>query len=583
MKNEQEPVKKEAGPSIGTLLKPYSRFVTGLVVLAVIVNCLSLVMPKLVSHAIDTFVQGRFVMDAVIWQFTAVALLIFVLTYLQGVLQTYLSERVARDLRNDLAAKISRQTYSYIQSVTPSVLLTHLTSDIDGIKLFVSQAIVSVVSSLLLVTGSTIILLSINWKLALAVLTVFPIIAGTFAFTLSKVRVLFTKSQEVIDWLNKVINESILGAALVRVLNSQQPEFTKFMAANTEAKDNGLKILGMFASLIPIVSFVANVAILIILVLGGHYVINGSMTLGDFAAFNSYVALMIFPIFVMGFMSNVIARATASYARISKVLAEPEKEESGTHAAPLQGDITFEDVSLSFGEKPALQHVSFQVPAHTKTAIIGPTAAGKTQLLYLLTGLMHPATGRILFDGVAMEQLNLTAHHEQVGFVFQDSAMFNLSLRENIAFSTKVTEADVAKAIATAELSSFIESLPEGLDTLVSERGTSLSGGQKQRVMLARALALNPKVLLLDDFTARVDSATEKKILNNIEQNYPGMTIISVTQKISSVEHYDQILLLMEGEILARGTHATLMETSPEYVQIFNSQRSTSTYELQSE
>jgi len=167
-----------------------------------------------------------------------------------------------------------------------------------------------------------------------------------------------------------------------------------------------------------------------------------------------------------------------------------------------------------------------------------------------------------------------------VGFVFQDSILFNLTLRENIAFSKTVRDSDLEKAIATAELKDFIDSLPEKLDTIVSERGTSLSGGQKQRIMLARALALNPKVLLLDDFTARVDSQAERKILENVHRNYPAITLISVTQKIASVEDYDQIVLLMEGEVLATGTHKQLMETSPEYVQIYDSQRSTSHYEL---
>ena len=168
-----------------------------------------------------------------------------------------------------------------------------------------------------------------------------------------------------------------------------------------------------------------------------------------------------------------------------------------------------------------------------------------------------------------------------MGFVFQDSVIFNLTLRENIAFSTSVEQQDLGKAIQTAELEDFIAALPQGLETVVSERGTSLSGGQKQRVMLARALALNPQVLLLDDFTARVDASTERAILENVHQYYPGITLISVTQKIASVVDYDQIILLMEGEVLGIGTHQELMETSPEYVQLYDSQRSTSHYEVQ--
>ena len=177
---------------------------------------------------------------------------------------------------------------------------------------------------------------------------------------------------------------------------------------------------------------------------------------------------------------------------------------------------------MKFGEKDVLKDVSLTVPAGTRTAVIGPTAAGKTQLLFLLTGLLAPTSGSVEYDGRDIDDYDKTTLHQQVGFVFQDATMFNLTLRENIGFSKTVKDEDLEKAIATAELKDFIAALPQGLDTIVSERGTSLSGGQKQRIMLARALALNPRVLLLDDFTARVDTTTERKILENVRRNYPG-------------------------------------------------------------
>jgi ATP-binding cassette subfamily B protein len=238
-------------------------------------------------------------------------------------------------------------------------------------------------------------------------------------------------------------------------------------------------------------------------------------------------------------------------------------------------------VSLLFGEKQVLKNVSFSAEPGTKTAIIGPTAAGKTQMLYVLAGLMPPSSGTVTYDGVPLDSYDKQAFHRQAGIVFQDSIVFNLTLRENLAFNEVATEEHLQRAIAAAEIQDFIGTLPQGLDTVVSERGTSLSGGQKQRLMLARALALNPKVLLLDDFTARVDATTERAILKNIEDQFPGITLISVTQKIASVERYDQIILLMEGEVLATGTHTDLLATCPEYVQIYDSQRSTNSYELQ--
>jgi len=445
--------------------------------------------------------------------------------------------------------------------------------------MFVSQAIVSIASSLFIIIGASILLLTIDWKLALCVIAIIPIIGGTFFYVLRKVRVLFKESRAVIDWLNKVINESILGSALIRVINSQQLEYAKFLAANTKAKEFGLTILNLFASLIPVITFTANIAALTILALGGHYVIDGTMSLGDFAAFNSYLSILIFPILVIGFMSNIIAQATASYERISVVLNAPDSLGKGLIKENLRGDIDLKDVVVKYGQKPALKGISFSVKAGSKIAVIGPTAAGKTQMLYLLTGLINATSGTIAFDGRGIEEYDNESFHSQVGFVFQDSIIFNMSIRENIAFSDTVTDESLERAIDTAELRDFINSLPDGLSTIVSERGSSLSGGQKQRIMLARALAVNPKVLLLDDFTARVDGNTEKKILANVQKNYPGLTLISVTQKISAVEHYDQIIVLMQGEIVASGTHEDLMHNSTEYVQIFNSQQSTSNYE----
>jgi len=571
---------KVSKPSIFGVLKPYSKMVYSLIFFALISNAVNLVIPKLISHSIDDFTKGVFNYQHIIVEFLIAAFIIFIFTYLQTIIQTYASEKVARDLRTKLSDKISRQSFEFIQQANPSKLLTNLTSDIDSIKLFVSMAVVSMASSVFIIIGASILLISIDYKLAIPVLMIIPRIGGGFFVVLSKVRVIFKQSRAVIDWLNKVINESILGAALVRVLNSQTLEYNKFLDANSKAKELGLNILKLFATLIPMVVFVSNLATLVILALGGHFVVTGAMTIGDFAAFSSYLVILIFPIIIIGFMSNIMAQASASYERICAVLDAEETADIGTITNDLNGNIALKDITVLYGDKPALKSVSMNINTGTRVAVIGPTAAGKSQLLYLLTGLIKPNSGTIEFDGINIDEYNKEAFQHQIGFVFQDSVMFNMSVRENIAFNDKVTDESLEKAINTAELRDFIDSLPQGLNTIVSERGTSLSGGQKQRIMLARALAVNPKILLLDDFTARVDNKTELKILDNIHINYPEMTLLSVTQKISSVLHYHQIILLMEGEVLASGTHDELMASSTEYVQIFNSQRSTSHYEL---
>lgn len=572
--------KRPSKPNVFSLLKPYRGMVTFLIVFALLSNGVNLLVPKIISRGIDAFTAAQFSYRTVVTEFLAAAFVIFFFTYLQSIVQTFASERVARDLRKRLSDKISRQSYSYILKANPSKLLTNLTSDIDSIKMFVSMAVATIFSSIFMIIGTCVLLLMINYKLAIPIIAIIPIVGGAFAFIISKARVLFKRSREIIDWLNKVINESIMGSAIIRVLNSQQLEYHKFLEANTGARDVGLGILRLFAALIPIITFTANMGMLAILMLGGHFVIGQQMSLGDFAAFNSYLSLLIFPIIMIGFMSNIIAQATASYGRIYEVLEAPESEENGTTKATLRGNIELRNISLSYGEKPVLKNISLLVEGGTHVAILGPTAAGKSQLLNLLTDLVKPNSGTILFDGKEIEAYDKDSFRSQIGFVLQDSVIFNMSLRENIAFSDRVTDESLEKAIQTAELKDFVDSLPEKLDTIVSERGTSLSGGQKQRIMLARALAINPKILLLDDFTARVDRETEKMILKNLATNYPDLTLISVTQKVASVKRFGQIILLMEGEVIASGTHPELMETCTEYVQIENSQRSTSHYEV---
>jgi ATP-binding cassette subfamily B protein len=563
-----------------SLLGRYRAIILLLIIFALAGNASNLIIPGIISHSIDSYSAGKFNYLRLITQFSVATIAILIFTYIQSILQTLASERVAKNLRSQLSEKISKQGLTFILEANPSKLLTNLTSDMDSVKLFISMAVVNIVSSLFMIIAIFTLMLILNWKLALTVIAIVPIILATFFIVLSKVKVLFKKSREVIDRLNKVISESIMGSALIRVLNSQQPEYEKFLAANNDARNLGLSILRLFAIMIPIIIFVANLATVSILALGGHFVVINNMSLGQFAAFYSYLSMLIFPILMIGFMSNIIAQSSASYQRIYDVLRSPDTPETGNVTKELEGNIRLENVSLSYGQKPVLKNISFQIKKNSRTAILGPTAAGKSQLLNLLTHLVDVNSGIIEFDDILIQDYRKDSFHSQVGLVFQDSVIFNMSLRENIAFSDKVTDESLRKAIETSELTEFVESLPQKLDTIVSERGTSLSGGQKQRIMLARALAVNPKILLLDDFTSRVDRRTENKILCNIENNYPDLTLISVTQKVSSVKNFDLIILLMEGEIIAQGKHKDLLASCLEYVQIYNSQRSTHHYEL---
>ncbi|MES2623165.1 MAG: ABC transporter ATP-binding protein [Patescibacteria group bacterium] len=568
--------------TFGKLVKTYKGWTISVIVLGFAANVLALYVPKLAAKAIDAGVFSAWSPTLMILLGIAIATLI--VAVVQMYVSTYLSEKVALDLRAQLIDKISRQSFQYVDESTPGNLQTVLTSDVEAVKMVISQGFVTLFGALLTLVGSAIFLLSTNLRLGLYVLCVIPLLALSFGLIFGTVSRLFKEAQENIQSINAHINETIVGSALIRVLHSTADEVRKFMTVNARSRDIGLGIVKSFAGLIPLITLIANGATLIIIWFGGKQVIAGTMTIGDFSAFLSYSAMFIWPLFVLSFVGPAISRGAVSLKRISEVIDVEIKEESGTYDGAIRGDIEFKNVSLVYKtaageEKTVLKDISFKINAKTKNAIVGPTAAGKSQLFYLMSGLVQPTSGEVWIDGRIMAEYKISSLLKHIGLVFQDSILFNTSIRENIAFSNESINADEAlqKALQTAELTSLIKEMPQGLNTFVSERGTSLSGGQKQRLMLARALAIQPQILLLDDFTARVDQSTESLILGNVTTNYPDVTLVSITQKIEPIREYDQIIVLMEGEVVGIGRHDELLKDSFEYKQIFESQMSTET------
>ncbi len=571
---DKKPTKSSAF-QIFSLAKPYSGFIFLVFLISLSSNGLNLAVPKIFAYVIDIFQTPTFNFQKSFLLLAGIAGIIFIASSLQAILQTILSEKIGRDLRSQLIAKISQQPFSFIAEITPEKILTNLTGDIDNIKQIIALGLVQVFSSIILIVGASALLISINLHLALIILTIIPLIVLIFISIFSQISKYFKKAQANIDRLNKTINESIVASSLIRVLNSQSLEIQKFQKVNDDTREIGMSILKLFTSLIPLINIIANFGLVAVLYLGGRSIVFGTFTIGGFSAFLNYISMLIFPIIILGFISNLMARAMASFQRISLVLYAPTVKNKGLLESNLRGKVSFKNVTLKFGNKKILKSISFSVPAGSRTAILGPTAAGKTQIFYLLAGLLKPTSGKIFLDGLSQTKYSSKSLADQLGLVFQDSSIFNTTIRENINFKNINNEEALQKAIQTAELQDFIYSLPDGLETKVAERGASLSGGQKQRITLARALVINPKILLLDDFTARVDRQTEKNIFANLKKNYPHVTQILITQQINSVKDFDQIILVMEGEILATGTHQELLKKSKEYQQLYNSQLTT--------
>lgn len=559
------------------LLSRYWQLILLLLLLVLISNGLSLWLPKLIGDGIDSFAGNVVHLRAIVTRFSGVVLAILLLGFVQHVVQVYAAERVALDLRATLADRISGQDYCYVDEMGTAGLLTNFTADVEAVKRFAGQFMTTAAASVITSVGAAVMLLTMHWQLAVWVIGVIPLAAFALLRVQSRAKAMYAQSRPLLDHLNKIVEETVLGAMLIRIVNGQAQEQAKFRDASLRAKTFGFAILRPYTWVIPLIPFTANAAALIVLALGGHYVITGAMSLGELMSFNGYISMVLFPVIMLCTMSNGIAEATIAYQRIQAVGAS-DTAEAGGPVLDFQSEIVLAGVSKNYGQTPVLKDVSFTLRPGDRVGVIGPTAAGKTQLLYLLAGLTRPGSGSVKFDGYDAKQSRL--RNGLIGFVFQDSILFNMSIRANISFSEAVSEAALEKAIETAALREFIAALPDGLDTVVAERGASLSGGQKQRLMLARALATNPKLLLLDDFTARVDARTGQQILGNLKKNYPALTVVVVSQKIDLVEAYDQVLLLVQGEMVAAGKHEDLLLTSPDYLQILKSQQSTRNYEV---
>lgn len=545
-------------------------------------NLLVIALPRIASEELNKIFTGDSNLDDFAKLYLGLMTLILLSAVVLTILSNIVTENFAAEVRRNVINKISKFSYKTVNDIGSSKLLTNLTSDVDAVKALFNQGIITIFSSLVLVIGTSISMLSINRDLAWAVIAVIPMLLISFGIIFSFIGKFFEAAQKNLDKLNNVINENIVGSALTKVLNSGYVEIKKFFTINELNRKTNLKIVYGFASLIPIITILANVALLAVVYFGGRDVIDfinsmgvEGLSPGDYTAFFTYVGMFIGPVLFLGFTASTIARSVTSIKRIKEVLDMDERTNIGTVVKDVKGSIKFDNVTYEINNKTLLKDISFEIRPGTKNAIVGPTAAGKTQIFNLIAGLQDPTSGKILLDGTDINEIEINSFYSQVALVFQDSVIFNTSIKENILFNSNVNEENLEKAIKVAELSDFVAAQDQKENTIISERGSSLSGGQKQRLTLARALAINPKVLLLDDFTARVDIKTERNIIENLDKEYPNLTLLSITQKIESIKNYDQIFLIMEGELIASGTHKELLKNSFEYQQIFNSQQTT--------
>ena len=563
-------------------LRAYRGQTVGAFLALLLASAASLVAPQLIAYAIDEGIaprRTRIILLAVCG-LAAAALVRGLFTFLQGYLAERASQGVAYDLRNDLFARIERLGFAYYDRVETGQLVTRLTSDVEQIRSFAGSGAVQMAAAVVMLLGTTTLLLVIDWQLALVALTVVPVIFVVLLRFVRRIGPLFRGVQQRLGRLNSVLQEDLAGVRVIRTFAREGYESDRYRAVNDELLEKNLETVRAFSNNFPFVFLVANVGTLLIVLFGGLQVIGGRLSIGELVAFNTYLGFMLFPIFTIGFLAAGISRAGASSLRVFEVLDAPLEIQDSPEAVPLPPiscRVEFDDVRFRYpgGEREILRGVSFVAEPGQTVAILGTTGSGKSTLVNLIPRFYDVSGGRVLLDGHDVRDVTLASLRSQIGVVMQSSLLFSGTVRENIAYGRPgATQEEIEGAARAAQAHEFIETLPQGYATVIGERGLGLSGGQRQRIAIARALLIDPRLLILDDSTSAVDAETEAAIRESLDRlmRDSSRTAFVIAQRISTVRDADLILVLDDGEIAARGTHDELLRDSELYNEILGSQ-----------
>jgi len=503
-----------------------------------------------------------------------------VLAFVNTILAARISEGFAADLREKAFANIQTFSFANLNKLQTSELLVRLTSDINIVKSSVMMTVRMLFRVPLLLVGSLIMLISTSPKLALLLLFLLPAILVLVGILSTKARPLFRKVQEKLEKVNNVLHENIAGVRLVRAFVRSDHEQKRFQAVNEDLTQTSTKVHRLMSTLMPSMILVLNLGVVALLWFGGNMVIDGALTTGQIVAFVNYLHMIIFPILMLGMILPQYYAAMASMDRVMEVIETKPTvvypEESSKHIT--EGRVTFENVSLDYdGEEdehvPVLQGINFTANPGEMVAILGATGSGKTSLISLIPRFYDPTQGRVLIDGVDVREISQSELRRNIAVTLQNAILFSGTVAENIRFGRpEASDEEVIAAAKAAQAHDFIMEKENGYQAAVGQRGMNFSGGQKQRLAIARALCVNPRILILDDSTSSVDVETEAEIQIALEELMEGRTSFVVAQRISTVLRADKIIVLMNGRIAAEGTHAELIESSLIYQAIYHSQ-----------
>jgi ATP-binding cassette subfamily B multidrug efflux pump len=497
-------------------------------------------------------------------------------------LQAYTAERssqtVAFDLRNELYAKIQGLSFSYHDRNQTGQLMVRATDDVEKLRLFIGQGLLQLVYAVVLFFGTLAILFSTNARLTLVVLPMLPVALALFFLFNKYARPMFTQVQVRLSAMNTVLQENLAGIKVIKAFTREQSEKAKFDAAALSVMDQQISLARLFAFLFPLMFLIGNLGQAAVQYFGGVQIIGGTLTVGEWQEFSMYLVFLIMPITLFGFIITQMSQASASAIRIFEILdasSDVVDKPGAIQLPPVEGRVVFNHVTFRyFGSgDPVLRDISFIAQPGQTIALLGATGSGKTTIINLLPRFYDPSEGSITIDRHDLRDVTLESLRSQIGIVLQETTLFTGTIRDNIAFGRPDASIEAVMAAARAAAAhDFIMSFPQGYDTPVGERGTTLSGGQKQRIAIARALLLDPRILILDDSTSSVDLATEIQIQKALDKLMLDRTSFVIAQRISTVMNADQILVLDKGQIVGRGKHEELLEENEIYADIYHSQ-----------
>ena len=582
-------------------LVPYlKRYRSGLLwggLCVLLTNGIAVQFPQVLRHATNDLHQAGITDQKLLRLVLKYALLVVAVFVAKGIFQFLtrwivigISRDIEFDLRNDLFAHLERLSYSYYQRNRTGDIMAKATNDLNAVRNLLGPAIMYSANTIVFTALAVGYMLKISPKLTLYAFLPLPIASIVIQYFGRQIHERFERIQAMFSDISARAQENFSGARVVRAYVQEQAEIAAFEAANQEYIRRSLGLVRLMGMLWPTLELMLGIAIVIVLWLGGRQVLLGRMDVGDFVAFNTYMAQLMWPVIALGWVINIFQRGTASMGRINQILTEqPEiadAVEGATGVSPvlpgedarlstgdIQGEIEFRNLNFDYNGVAVLNDINLRIPAGSSLAIVGPTGSGKTTLVNLIPRIYDAAPGAVLIDGKPIREFPLDSLRRKIGFVPQETFLFSETIRENIAFGKHDAHLpEVQAAAEAANIAHDIESFPESYGTTVGERGITLSGGQKQRTAIARALLRSPRILILDDALSSVDTHTEDKILNHLREVMRGRTTIFISHRVSTVRNADRIAVLHHGQIVELGTHDELIARNGYYTDLYNKQ-----------